>query len=303
MLRIGGEAQREDHNLRIAPWPLGAPKGCKVDGVRVSPGVGSPRQKALFILERRCRRQETKAKAREAWRLGVRGARARPSLTFDQGMLVCGGGASQHSQLWPDLVDSLLLNLERDAGGGGLVRLGRETEARRREGNRQESRGSGHAGWLPWGHAAPVPPCPPHPSKDPLLRATYLPLLVADPAVELLALQAQEVLPRMDDATFDGNGPGCVDIVTGDHPDCDACPLALSDGFWDLDGRAEAMVGGSHFGQALPALVGSRVSPAHRWGCQGPRGPGDTDGTWATSALPVPVAGIVNASQHPLTKA
>lgn len=36
------------------------------------------------------------------------------SLTFDQGVLVRGGGASQHPQLRPDLVDSLLLNLERD---------------------------------------------------------------------------------------------------------------------------------------------------------------------------------------------
>lgn len=117
-----------------------------------------------------------------------------------------------------------------------------------------------------------MPPSPPHSSKDPLLWATYLPLLVADPAVELLALKAQEVLPRMDDATLDGDGPGCVDIVTGDHADCDACPLALSDGFWDLDGRAEAMGGGGHFEQALPALMGSRVSPAHkRLHCKGPR--------------------------------
>lgn len=69
-----------------------------------------------------------------AWHLGLRIACVCPSLTFDQGVLVCGGGASQHPQLWPDLVDSLLLNLERDAGGGGLVGLGRETEGRRKEG-------------------------------------------------------------------------------------------------------------------------------------------------------------------------
>lgn len=62
----------------------------------------------------------------------------------------------------------------------------------------------------------------------------YLPLLIADPPVELFALQAQEVLSRMDNATLDGDGPGCVDIVTSDHADCDACPLALADGFWDL---------------------------------------------------------------------
>lgn len=62
----------------------------------------------------------------------------------------------------------------------------------------------------------------------------YLPLLIADPPVEFFAFQAQEVLPRVDNATLDGYGPGCVDIVTGDHADCDTCPLALADGFWDL---------------------------------------------------------------------
>lgn len=71
------------------------------------------------------------------------------------------------------------------------------------------------------------------------MLGTYLPLLVADPPVELLALQAQKVLPRMDDATLDGDGPGCVDIVTSDHADGDACPLALADGFWDLAGGRE----------------------------------------------------------------
>jgi hypothetical protein len=45
----------------------------------------------------------------------------------------------------------------------------------------------------------------------------------------------------MDDATLDGNGPGCVDIVTSDHADRDACPLALADGFWDLHRRIGAM--------------------------------------------------------------
>lgn len=36
-----------------------------------------------------------------------------PRLTFDQGMLIRGRGASQHPQLWPNLVNPLLLNLER----------------------------------------------------------------------------------------------------------------------------------------------------------------------------------------------
>lgn len=36
-----------------------------------------------------------------------------PSLTFNQRVLIRGRGASQHPQLWPDLVNPLLLNLER----------------------------------------------------------------------------------------------------------------------------------------------------------------------------------------------
>lgn len=90
-------------------------------------------------------------------------------------------------------------------------------------------------------HAGPMPPGPllelgPL-QTEPLRWAhahTYLPLLVADPPIEFFAFQAQEVLSRVDNATLDGNGPGCVDIVTGDHADCDTCPLALADGFWDL---------------------------------------------------------------------
>lgn len=104
----------------------------------------------------------------EAWHLGHKTACARPSLTFDQGMLVRGGGASQHPQLWPDLVDSLLLNLERDMEGGRLVGSGREAEAQRKEETRLESLGSWHIGWLLDRHAVPIPPSP-HPSSH-LLR-------------------------------------------------------------------------------------------------------------------------------------
>lgn len=43
--------------------------------------------------------------------------RSHHSLTFNQRVLIRGRGASQHSQLWPDLVNPLLLNLER-----GVVR-------------------------------------------------------------------------------------------------------------------------------------------------------------------------------------
>lgn len=79
----------------------------------------------------------------KTWHWGLRIARAHLSLTFDQGMLVRGGGASQHPQLWPDLVDSLLLNLERDVGG-----VGRETEAQRKEETHLESLAFWHTGCL-----------------------------------------------------------------------------------------------------------------------------------------------------------
>lgn len=60
----------------------------------------------------------------------------------------------------------------------------------------------------------------------------------------------------MDDATLDGDSPSCVDIVAGDHADCDACPLALSDGFWDLGGRAGAMGMGTTLGRpSLPLWI------------------------------------------------
>lgn len=96
-------------------------------------------------------------------------------------------------------------------------------------------------------HTVPPGPRASQPSEDPSHWATYLPFLIADPPVELLALKAQEVLPRMDDATLDGDGAGCVDIVTGDHADCDACSLALADGFWDL-GRGQEPWSGHHLG-------------------------------------------------------
>lgn len=50
---------------------------------------------------------------------GLRISHDFPHLTFYQGVLVCWGGASQHPQFWPDLVDSLLLDLERDEEGRG----------------------------------------------------------------------------------------------------------------------------------------------------------------------------------------
>lgn len=38
----------------------------------------------------------------------------------------------------------------------------------------------------------------------------------------------------MDDATFSSNGPGCVDVITSHHPNCDARTLTLADGFRHL---------------------------------------------------------------------
>lgn len=65
----------------------------------------------------------------------------------------------------------------------------------------------------------------------------YLSLLVAYPPVEVLALQAQEVVTRLEDATLDGDGSGGVDVVPGDHAHCDPSTLALLNGVGDLRGR------------------------------------------------------------------
>lgn len=62
----------------------------------------------------------------------------------------------------------------------------------------------------------------------------HLSLLISDPPVELLPLEAEEVLSRVDDATFDGDGTRSVDVVPGDHAHGDPGSLALPDGFWHL---------------------------------------------------------------------
>lgn len=71
----------------------------------------------------------------------------------------------------------------------------------------------------------------------------YLAFLVANPPVELLPLQAQEVLPRLDDATLDRDSPSRVDVVPGHHADCNAGTLAFSDSLRDLEKIIE--VGGA----------------------------------------------------------
>lgn len=63
--------------------------------------------------------------------------------------------------------------------------------------------------------------------------------LVADPLVELFPLQTQEVISRLQNATFGGDGSGSVDVVSCHHADSDPGPLALPDGFWYLPGTTE----------------------------------------------------------------
>ncbi|KAG7266504.1 hypothetical protein CRUP_016876 [Coryphaenoides rupestris] len=47
----------------------------------------------------------------------------------------------------------------------------------------------------------------------------------------------QEVIARMQDATFEGDSARCVDVVPGYHAHCDARSLTLSDGIWNLGQR------------------------------------------------------------------
>lgn len=75
---------------------------------------------------------------------------------------------------------------------------------------------------------------PPWINKIKKINLTDLSQLVADPSVKLFAFNAQEVIPRLQDATFDGNGSCSIDVVSGHHADSDASPLTLSDGFWYL---------------------------------------------------------------------
>lgn len=61
-----------------------------------------------------------------------------------------------------------------------------------------------------------------------------------DPSVKLFPLQTQEVVSRLQDATFGGDGTGRVDVVSGHHADSDPGPLALSDGVWYLKTKTAA---------------------------------------------------------------
>lgn len=63
---------------------------------------------------------------------------------------------------------------------------------------------------------------------------SHLSFLIPDSSIEVLALQTQEVITRLDDATFCSDGTCCVDIVTSDHAHSDTCSLAFPDGLRDL---------------------------------------------------------------------
>lgn len=130
-------------------------------------------------------------------------------------MLVCRGGASQHSQLWPDLVDAFLLDLRRETC---VIRVSpAQAERVQRERERKSVFSCG---------------------------LSHLSLLIADPAVELLALQADEVISGLQDATFGGDGAGRVDVIPGHHPHRDSSALAFPDGIWDL--KVSANSGGGN---------------------------------------------------------
>lgn len=76
-----------------------------------------------------------------------------------------------------------------------------------------------------------------HQDKLKQIDSDYFSFLVADPSVEFFPIDAQEVLSGVDDATLDGDGPGCVDVVPCHHADRDARTLTLLDGVRHLNGN------------------------------------------------------------------
>lgn len=72
----------------------------------------------------------------------------------------------------------------------------------------------------------------------------HLSLFIADPAVELFALQADEVISRLEDATFGGDCSSRVDVIPSHHSHRDSSTLAFSDGIWDL--KVSANSGGGN---------------------------------------------------------
>lgn len=72
-----------------------------------------------------------------------------------------------------------------------------------------------------------------------IVSGTHLSFLVPDSSVEVLALQAQEVVAGLDDAALGGDGARRVDVVARHHAHRDARPLALPDGLRDLGSDRE----------------------------------------------------------------
>lgn len=62
----------------------------------------------------------------------------------------------------------------------------------------------------------------------------HLSFFIPDSSVEVLAFQTQEVIARLDDTAFRGDGTCRVDIVTSDHAHSNTCSLAFPDSVRDL---------------------------------------------------------------------
>lgn len=62
----------------------------------------------------------------------------------------------------------------------------------------------------------------------------HLSVSVPDPAVELLALEYEEVVAGFEDAAFDGNRASRVYVVTSHHTNRYTRFLTLADSFRDL---------------------------------------------------------------------
>lgn len=115
------------------------------------------------------------------------------------------------------------------------------------------------------------------PLREGRWAGSYLAFLIADAPVEFFSLQAQEVLPWLDDATLGCDGPGRVDVVSSHHADCNASTLAFADSFRDLEETREVrgVIKARHIcvqavssppsrSAALPPHCGPREGPLRR---------------------------------------
>lgn len=69
--------------------------------------------------------------------------------------------------------------------------------------------------------------------------APYISFIIADLLVEVFAFQAQEVLAGLQDSTLCSDGTGCVNVVSGDHADCDARSLAFRNSLGNLRDKGQ----------------------------------------------------------------